>query len=60
MESGQTSVSKAQRRYLAMQEHDPASERKVHMSKKKFQEFTKTKERGLPEHVKPKRGKKNG
>jgi hypothetical protein len=43
-------VSKAQRRYLAMQEHMPAQQRKVHMSKQKFDEFTKTSEKGLPEH----------
>jgi len=52
------SKSKAQRRFLAMEEHMPASERTVHMSKKKFQDFTKTKETGLPEHVKPKKRKK--
>lgn len=54
-------VSKSQRRYLAMEEHMPASKRDVKMSKKQFQDFTKTKEKGLPEHVskkKTKRGKK--
>lgn len=51
-------VSKAQRRYLAMQEHMPASQRKVHMSKAKFNEFTKTKEKELPEHVRTKGKKK--
>lgn len=45
-------VSKAQREYLAIQEHLPASERKVHMSKSKFREFTRTSEKSLPEHVK--------
>jgi alpha-D-ribose 1-methylphosphonate 5-triphosphate diphosphatase PhnM len=48
-------ISKAQRQFLAIQEHLPVSQRKVHMSKEKFREFTKTKEAGLPEHVKPKR-----
>ena len=52
------SKSVAQRRYLAMQEHMPASQRTVKMSKAKFDEFTTTKETGLPQHVKPKKKKK--
>jgi len=48
-------VSKKQRQYLAIQEHLSASERKVHMSKAKFQEFTKTKEKGLPNRIKGKK-----
>ena len=51
-------VSKSQRKFLAMEEHMPASERTVHMSKKKFRDFTRTSEKNLPEHVKPKKRKR--
>lgn len=53
-------VSVAQRRFLAIAEHDPkfAAAHDVHMSKKQFRDFTKTKEAGLPEHVKPKKKSK--
>jgi hypothetical protein len=51
-------VSVRQRRFLAIQEHLPASERSVHMSKKKFQEFTKTKETNLPYSAKSRGGPK--
>lgn len=47
--------SKAQRQFLAIQEHLPASERTVHMSKEQFRHFTKTKERDLPKRVSKKR-----
>jgi hypothetical protein len=50
--------SVAQRRFLAMQEHMPASERSVHMSKAKFHEFTATSEKNLPQHVKARSGSK--
>lgn len=45
--------SKAQRRFMAMVEHDPemARERGVHMSKAQMHDFAATSEKRLPERA---------
>jgi hypothetical protein len=50
-------VSKAQRRFMAILEHDPAKLKDSGMSKQQAHDFAATKEKGLPEHVKPKKRK---
>jgi hypothetical protein len=52
-------TSKAQRRFLAMAEHDPkfAQAHGIHMTHQQLHDFASTKETKLPEHVK---GKKKG
>lgn len=55
--------SKAQRRAMAIAEHNPSelydrNKGLAKMSKKQLQDFDRTKESGLPEHVKKKKKKK--
>lgn len=49
--------SVAQRRYMAILEHDPAKLKASGMSKQQAHDFAATKEKGLPEHVAPKKRK---
>ncbi len=50
-------VSKAQRRFMGMCEHDPGSAQGKCPPKKVAKEFASTKEKGLPTRVKKKKGK---
>lgn len=51
------STSKAQRRYFGMLDHDPAKRKAAGISKQTAHDFAATKEKGLPEHVAPKKRK---
>lgn len=44
-------VSRAQRRYMGMIEHDPAKLKASGMTKQQAHDFAATKEKGLPLHV---------
>jgi hypothetical protein len=46
-------VSKAQRRYFGMLDHDPAKREAAGVSKKTAHDFAVGSEKGLPQHVKP-------
>jgi hypothetical protein len=49
------SVSKAQRRYFGMLDHDPAKRKAAGVSKQTAHDFAASKEKGLPERVPKKR-----
>ena len=51
-------VSKAQRRFMGMMEHNPemAKAEGIDMTTEQMHDLASTKEKGLPKHVKPKKG----